>query len=102
MATVGDYIGLSLVLILAFAVILGLRHKADAKKVLNEKKKDLKTHGIDISSEGVSIRTNHHAMSREEYINATQKKFNEGGAYMAEHMNAMKFGPGDTQHKKSS
>ena len=68
MATVGDYIGLSLVLALAFGVIMALRHKADAKQVLKDKKKDLQTHGIDISSEGVAIRTNHHAMSREEYI----------------------------------
>ncbi|KAI3624289.1 hypothetical protein CBS14141_002717 [Malassezia furfur] len=95
MATLGDYIGLALILALVYAIYTGLQHTDDAKRALKEKKDELKAHGIDISSEGISIRSNHRSMDRSAYIDATQKKFNEGGAFLAEHANSMKFGPGE-------
>ncbi|WFD48396.1 hypothetical protein GLX27_003066 [Malassezia furfur] len=105
MATLGDYIGLALILALVYAIYTGLQHTDDAKRALKEKKDELKVrhaptrltqaHGIDISSEGISIRSNHRSMDRSAYIDATQKKFNEGGAFLAEHANSMKFGPGE-------
>ncbi|WFC95978.1 hypothetical protein MBRA1_002634 [Malassezia brasiliensis] len=104
MATLGDYIGLGLILALVYAIYMGIQHTDDAKRALNEKKQELKVrrapsqltqaHGIDISSEGISIRSNHRSMDRSAYIDATQKKFSEGGAFLAEHANSMKFGPG--------
>lgn len=78
MATLGDYIGLGLILALVYAIYMGLQHTDDAKRALKEKKQELKVrraptqltqaHGIDISSEGISIRSNHRSMDRSAYI----------------------------------
>ncbi|WFD03298.1 hypothetical protein MOBT1_001987 [Malassezia obtusa] len=95
MATLGDYIGLALILALAYGIYLGLQHKEDAKQALKDKRKELKAQGIDISSQGIAIRSNRRGMDRAAYIDATQKKLNEGGAFLAEHANSIKFEPGD-------
>ncbi|WFD40207.1 uncharacterized protein MJAP1_003193 [Malassezia japonica] len=92
MATVGDYIGLALILALVYAIYQGFHNSGDVKQALSEKKKELKAKGVNISSEGISIRSNRAAMDRASYIDATQKKFTEGGQYLAEHSNALKFG----------
>ena len=78
MAALGDYIGLALILALVYAIYTGLQHTDDAKRALKEKKDELKVrraptqltqaHGIDISSEGISIRSNHRSMDRSAYI----------------------------------
>lgn len=76
MATLGDYIGLALILALAYGIYLGLQHKEDAKQALKDKRKELKVRsarltqaqGIDISSQGIAIRSNRRGMDRAAYI----------------------------------
>ncbi|WFD29922.1 hypothetical protein MSPP1_000936 [Malassezia sp. CBS 17886] len=92
MATVGDWLGLLLIGTLAYAIFMGVRRSADAKKLLEEKRAELKAHGFNISSEGISIKSDHVPLDRSKYIESTSRKFGEGGQFLSEHANSIKFG----------
>ena len=107
MATVGDYIGLALILALAYAIYQGFHNSGDVKQALSEKKKELKVCGVTNPGQRCQhlVRGHFHPLEPRcdgpvlvhcAYAlltqDATQKKFTEGGQYLAEHSNALKFG----------
>ena len=80
-ATLGDWIGLILISALAYAIYTGVRSSGRARQMLEEQKSALQVRvdrprrfltcqakGVSISSEGVSIKSNHAALDRDAYI----------------------------------
>ncbi|PKI82795.1 hypothetical protein MVES1_003732 [Malassezia vespertilionis] len=92
MATISDWIGVIVIGALIYAIVTGVRHSNEAKEAVRQKKEELKAAGIDISTEGISLRSNRTAMDRDSYIQKTQEQLKQGGAYLYEHSNSMSFG----------
>ncbi|CAO1618119.1 unnamed protein product [Sympodiomycopsis kandeliae] len=87
MASIGDYVFLFIVL----AIIGGIAYAVKApaiKEGISGAQNNLKNKGISFNEAGVSVKTNRRAPTREEYLDATQKRLAKGGEVISQHKEA--------------
>ncbi|KAN0061338.1 hypothetical protein ACQY0O_006185 [Thecaphora frezii] len=68
MATVGDYVFLAIVLALVAGIVYALKPGQQGVNSLKQRQQALKKKGFDLSSSGLSVKSDRRAMSQQEYI----------------------------------
>ncbi|EPQ31455.1 uncharacterized protein PFL1_00790 [Pseudozyma flocculosa PF-1] len=102
MASTADYIFLVVVLAIVAGLVYALKPGQEGGRSFKDSQEALKKRGINLSSSGLSVKSDRRAMSQQEYIDKTQKSFANSADRISKHRDAFKFGGGSGDAKKKA